>query len=188
MQVSDIADQIRAHLLDGETMTEEPSDYYGDRMLTITTTAAVAHVYVIDDLYGIAAVDALEVWRPGESIAGRTIDIVLDYARRNGQPAPPPNPNEVFAAGIAFLRPLLQEGESLSAVINRNSDPELLISGAAGTTGVWQSGEYWCFTSMLDLGYIRAENAEEGRQSLLRAALDEARNGIDYDSLPHGNR
>lgn len=188
MQVSDITDQIRGHLLDSETMVEEPSDYFGDRMLSITTRGVPVRAYIIDGLYALAASDVIEAWRPGDQHADQTIDAVLDYARRGGKPAPPPNPNEVFAAGFAFLRPLLQEGESLSAVINHNNDPELLISGASGTTGVWQSGEYWCFTSMLDLGYIRTENAEEGRRSLLRAALDEARNGVDYDSLPHGNR
>ncbi|WP_308503465.1 hypothetical protein [uncultured Actinomyces sp.] len=53
MQVSDIADQIRPHLRDGELMTEEPSDYFGDRMLSVTTQGIPAHAYIIDGLYAL---------------------------------------------------------------------------------------------------------------------------------------
>lgn len=90
MQLSDIEPLIRARLAEGEVMTEQPANYFDDRMYVITTAGATAYVYTISvgDLYGIAALDVLETWRPGADIAGRTIDAVLDYARRNGQPTP----------------------------------------------------------------------------------------------------
>lgn len=189
MQLSDIEALLRSHLAAGEAMFEEPSDYYGDRMYTIVTSGAVAHAYTLSDsnLYGVAALDAFEVWRPGEGIAGAAVDAVLDYARRNGQPIPPPDPNKVFADAIAYLGPLLQEGEALTAGIRRNKDPELQISGAAGTAAVWQSGDYWCFTSAADRNYIRTADTEKERQALLLSALDEARNPIDFTSHYHGN-
>lgn len=92
MRLSGIEALIRSRLTDGETLTELPSDYFDDRMYVITTAGAPAHVYTISEanLYGIATLDVLEVWRPGADIAGRTIDAVLDYARRNGQPTPEP--------------------------------------------------------------------------------------------------
>lgn len=181
MQLSDIEPLLRSHLIDGETMVEEPSDYYDDRMYAITTSGAAAHAYTLSssDLYGIGTLDVFEVWRPGEKIAGAAIDAVLDYARRNGQPAPPPDPNEVFADAITYLRPLLQEGEALTTTLRRDKDPALLISGAEGTTSVWQSGDYWCFTSMTERNYIQTAAAEDDRRRLLLAALDEARNPID---------
>lgn len=181
MQLSDIEPLLRSRLTDGETMFEEPSDYYDDRMYTIVTSGAVAHAYTLSksDLYGIGTLDVLEVWRPGEQVAGRAIDAILDYARRNGQPAPPPDPNEVFADAITFLRPLLQEGEALTAALRRDKDPALQISGAAGTSSVWQSGDYWCFTSAAEQNYIRTAETKEERRALLLAALDEARNPID---------
>ena len=190
MQLSDIEPLLRSHLIDGEAMAEEPSDYYDDRMYTITTSGEVAHAYTLSssDLYGIGTLDVFEVWRPGEKIAGAAIDAVLDYARRNGHPAPPPDPNEVFADAITYLRPLLQEGEALTATLRRDKDPSLLISGAEGTTAVWQSGDYWCFTSMAEPSYIRTAATEEERHSLLLAALDEARNPIDPTSYYPANR
>ena len=91
MQVSDIADLIRGHLAPGETLVEEDSDSYGDRMLTISTSAAVAHAYTLgDEMYALATLDALEAWRPdnaGERADG-AIDAILGYARRNGAPPP----------------------------------------------------------------------------------------------------
>ena len=189
MQLSDIGPLLRSRLIDGETMIEEPSDYYDDRMYTIATSGAPAHAYTLSDsdLYGIAALDVLEVWRPGEGLAGAAIDAVLGYARRNGQPVPPPDPNEVFADAITYLRPLLQEGEALTATLRRDKDPELLISGAEGTSSIWQSGDYWCFTSAAERNYIRTADAEEERRTLLLAALDEARNPIDPTPRRHGN-
>lgn len=87
MQVSDIADQIRPHLLAGELMTEEPSDYFGDRMLTITTRGVPVRAYIIDDMYALATSDDIEAWHPEDQWAARTIDAVLDYARRGGKTA-----------------------------------------------------------------------------------------------------
>lgn len=96
MQVSDIADQIHSHLLDNETMSEEPSDYFGDQMLTITTRGVPARAYVIEDMYAIAASDIIEVWHPGDQRADRTISAVLDYARHGGQNASPLHPDETL--------------------------------------------------------------------------------------------
>lgn len=181
MQLSDIEPLLRSRLLDGETMLEEPSDYYDDRMYTITTTGAVAHAYTLSgsNLYGIAALGAFEVWRPGEDIAGAVVDAVLDYARRNGQAPPPPDPGEVFADAIAYLRPLLREGEALTAGLRRNDDPDLQISGAEGVSSIWRSGDYWCFTSAADRSRIRTADSEEEKRALLLAALDEVRNTTD---------
>lgn len=99
MELSDIEDLVRSHLIEGETMTEQPSNYFGDRMYSITTAGAPAYVYAITEgnLYGIGTLDALEAWAPGEDIAGRMIDAVLGYARRNGQPTLTPDSEEVFA-------------------------------------------------------------------------------------------
>lgn len=94
MQVSDIADQIHSHLLDNETTNEEPSDYFGDQMLTITTRGVPARAYIIDDMYAIAASDVIEVWHPGDQRADRTISGVLDYARRGGKNSSPPHPDK----------------------------------------------------------------------------------------------
>lgn len=86
MDLSEIEPALRSRLIGGETITEEVSDYYGDRMYTITTSGATAHVYALPDsgLYGIAALDVFEVWRPGETAAPLAINAILDYARRNG--------------------------------------------------------------------------------------------------------
>lgn len=91
MKLSDIEDLVRSHLVEGETMTEQPSNYFDDRMYSITTAGAPAYVYTItaENLYGMGAGDALAVWRPGRDSAGQVIDAVLDHARRNGQPLPP---------------------------------------------------------------------------------------------------
>lgn len=106
MQVSDIADQIRPHLLDGELMTEEPSDYFGDRMLTITTQGVPAHAYIIDNMYALAASDGIEVWYPEDQRAAQTIDAVLDYARRGGKPASPFPPDDTRAPRNPDATPL----------------------------------------------------------------------------------
>lgn len=178
MQLSDIEPLLRLHLTDGETMTEEPSDYYGDRMYTITTTGAAAHAYALPDsnLYGIAALDAFEAWQPGESDAGDAIDAVLDHARRNGQPLPPPDPNETFAEAITYLRPLLQDSETVTATLRRDEEPELQISGAAGTSSIWRSGDYWCFNSAAERNCIQIAGTKEEKRALLLIALSEASN------------
>ena len=94
MKLSDVEDLVRSSLVEGEAMTEQPSNYFGDRMYSIITAGAPVYVYAItaDNLYGIGALDALRVWRPGADSAGRVIDSVLDYARRNGQPLTPSDP------------------------------------------------------------------------------------------------
>lgn len=94
MKLSDIEDLVRSRLIEGETMTEQPANYFGDRMYSITTGGAPAYVYTItaENLYGIGALDALAVWRPGVDSAGRVIDAVLGHARRNGRPLPPSDP------------------------------------------------------------------------------------------------
>lgn len=99
MELSDIEDLVRSHLIEGETMTEQPSNYFGNRMYSIATAGAPAYVYAITagNLYGVGTLDALEVWAPGENIAGRAIDAVLDHARRNGQPAPDTEDSEDLA-------------------------------------------------------------------------------------------
>lgn len=96
MHLSEIEPILRSRLIDGETMTEGPSDYYGDRMFTITTSGAPAHAYMLleSGLYGIATLDVFEAWKPGEKAATPAINAVLDYARRNGQPLPTPDPDE----------------------------------------------------------------------------------------------
>lgn len=97
MQVSDIADQIQAHLLDNETITEEPSDYFGDRMLSITTEGVPVRAYIIDNMYALATSDVIEVWHPGDKRADKTIAAILDYARRGGKPAPSSSPDDTRA-------------------------------------------------------------------------------------------
>lgn len=94
MKLSDIEDLVRSHLVEGETMTEQPSNYFDDRMYSIITAGATAYVYTItaENLYGMGAGDALAVWRPGVDSADRVIDAVLGHARRNGQPLPPSDP------------------------------------------------------------------------------------------------
>lgn len=181
MQLSDIEPLLRSRLIEGETITEEPSDYYGDRMYVIATAGAAAQAYALPDsnLYGIAALDAFEAWRPGESDASDAIDAVLDHARHSGQPAPLPDPNEVFAEAITYLRPLLQEGETVTATLRHGKDPELQISGAEGTSSVQQSGNYWCLSSPAERNCLRIAETEEERRALLLIALSEASNPAD---------
>lgn len=188
MQLSDIENPLRSHLIDGETMAEEASDYFGDRMYTITTAALPAHAYVIQEsgLYAIGADGALEVWGPDDGTADQAIDAVLGHARRNGAPLPPPDPEEVFADAIAYLRPLLREGEALSTGKDRNGDLTLSVSGTAGTGGIRWTAGLFCYTSMLEPWYNDFADNKEDVERILRRALDEARNPID-DPSPHGN-
>lgn len=190
MQISDIEGLLRSHLIEGETLTEQPANYFDDRMYSIATAGAPAYAYTIttENLYGIAALDTLEVWAPGEDIADRTIDAVLGHARRNGQPLPPPDPEEVFADAIAYLRPLLQEGETLSTSTGRNGEPFLHISGSAGGSNIWESGGQFCRTAPFERGHILGADGKADKEAILRAALDEARNPIDYDAYYSGNR
>lgn len=106
MQLSDIADEIRPHLLDGEIMTEEPSDYFGDRMLTITTRGVPVRAYIIDDMHALAIPDDIEVWRPGDQWAARTIDAVLNCARRGGKTASSFPPDDTRAPRNPDTTPL----------------------------------------------------------------------------------
>lgn len=190
MQISDIKDLLRSHLAAGETMIEEASDYFDDRMYTITTIALPAHAYTIREsgLYAIGTEGALEVWSPQDGTADRAVTAVLDYARRNGQPLPPPDPEKVFADAIAYLRPLLREGETLSTSTGRNGEPFLHISGPAGGSSIWDSGGRFCRTDPLERGHILAADGKDDKEAMLRAALDEARNPIDYDAYYSGNR
>nr|DAS81544.1 MAG TPA: hypothetical protein [Caudoviricetes sp.] len=189
MQISDIEGLLRSHLLEGETMVEEPSDYFDDRMYTITTAALPVHAYTIraSGLYAVGAEGALEVWSPEDGTADRAIDAVLGHARRNGAPPPPPDPEKVFADAIAYLRPLMREGEALSTSTGRNGDLVLTVSGPAGSGSVlWNTGLFR-YISPLEPGYNDVADSEEEIERLLRRALDEARNPIDFDSFPHGN-
>lgn len=190
MKLSDIEDLVRSHLIEGETLTEQPSNYYDDRMYSITTAGAPAYVYTIaaENLYGIAALDALEVWAPGEDVADRTIDAVLGHARRNGQPLPPPDPEEVFADAIAYLRPLLREGETLSTSAGRNGEPFLHISGPAGGSNIWDGGGQFCRADPFERGHILGAAEKADKEAMLRAVLDEARNPTDAGAYYLGNR
>lgn len=177
MNLSDIEHLLRSHLIEGETMTERPSNYFGDRMYAITTAGAPAYAYTIaeENLYAIAALDALEAWAPGEAAADRTIDIVLGYARRNGQPTPPPPPEEVFADMVDYLRPLLQEGESLSTNKGHDWEATLTISTPAGRSIIsWNNGLFR-YSSPSDPGYSSCADNKVTGVELARSALDEAR-------------
>ena len=191
MQLSDIEALVRSRLVDGETITEQPSNYFGDRMYSITTAGAPAYVYTItaENLYGIGALDALEVWRPDEdNIARQAIDAVLGHARRNGQPPPPPDPEEVFAGLIAHLRPLLQEGESLSTGRERNGEVTLTISTQIGGGTIYWINGLFRYTSPLEPGYNNFADNKDDSEDLARRVLLEARTPIDWDQLRHANR
>lgn len=92
MKLSDIEDLLRSHLIEGERMTEQPSNYFGDRMYAIITAGAPAYAYTLTEgnLYGIATLDALEAWHPEDTgtRADGAIDAILGHARRNGAPPP----------------------------------------------------------------------------------------------------
>lgn len=193
MQLSDVETLLRSHLIEGETMVEEPANHrvFGDRMYVITTAGLTVWVYAIEteSLYAIETEGALEVWQPGADDAGRTIEAVLGHARRNGTPAPPPGPEVVFADAIAHLRPLLREGESLSTGRGeRSGDPVLVISTAVGRSAVSWSNGLLEYSSPYDRAYHHCADEESGIESLLNLALNEARAPFDPELYAGGNR
>lgn len=190
MKVSDIEDLVRSHLIEGETLTEQPSNYFGDRMYSIATAGAPAYVYAItaENLYGVGALDALEVWTPGDALAGQAIDAVLGHARRNGQPAPTPTPEEIFADMIDCLRPLLQEGESLSAGRGRNGEATLTISTQIGVGTIYWTDGLFRYNSPLEPGCNNFADNKDSGEGLARRALTEARTPIDWEQLRPSNR
>lgn len=190
MELSDIEDLVRSHLIEGETLTEQPSNYFGTRMYSIITAGAPAYVYTItaENLYGIGALDALEVWAPGEDSAGRAIDAVLGHARRNGQPAPPPDPEEIFSDMISYLRPFLQEGESLSTGRGRNGEVALTISTQIGGGTIFWINGLFRYSSPLEPGYNNFADNKEDSEDLASRVLREARTPIDWDQLHPANR
>ena len=193
MQLSDIEALLRSHLIEGETMVEEPTNgkVFGDRMYTITTAGLPVRAYVIEaeGLYAIEAEGALEVWGPGVGDPDRTVAAVLGHARRNGAPEPPPDPEVVFADAIAYLRPLLQEGESLSTGREeRDGDPVLVISTAVSHSAIsWRNG-LLDYTSPYDRAYHHYADKESGIEDLLKLALSEARVTFDSEQYYFGNR
>lgn len=193
MQLSDIESLLRSHLTEGETLVEEPTNhrFYGDRMYTITTAGLPVWVYIIETegLYALETEGALEVWRPGEDNVDRTIKAVLGHARRNGAPEPPPDPEVVFADAIAYLRPLLREGESLTTDMNeRRGEPVLRISTPVNSAAVtWEHGSL-SYVSQYDRGYPWYTDSKDDNEKLLRSALDEARTAFDPELYGVGNR
>lgn len=193
MQLSDIEGPLRSHLIEGEAMVEEPANHrvVGDRMYIITTAGLPVWAYVIETsgVYALEAEGALEVWRPGLDDADRTIEAVLGHARRNGAPEPPPDPEAVFADAIAYLRPLLQEGESMSTGRSeRSGDPVLHISTPVNSAAIsWEYGSL-VYASQYERGHRWYTDNKDDNEKLLRSALDEARNPIDFDALDRGNR
>lgn len=184
MQLSDIEALLRSHLIEGETMVEEPTNgrAFGDRMYVITTAGLAVWVYAIEaeGLYALETEGALEVWRPGIDDADRTIEAVLGHARRNGAPELPPDPEEAFADAITYLRPLLREGESLSTGTNsRYGEPVLLISTPTNNASVsWAHGSL-VYVSPYERGYPWYTDNKNDNEKLLRSALDEARTERD---------
>ena len=184
MRLSDIAALLRSHLIEGETMVEEPTNgrAFGDLMYIITTAGLAVWVYAIETegVYALETEGALEVWRPGVDDAERTIDAVLGHARRNGAPEPPPDPEVVFADAIAYLRPLLREGESLSTgASERRGEPILLISTSVNNAAVtWEHG-FLAYVSQYERGYPWYTDNKGDNEKLLRSALDEARTTFD---------
>lgn len=193
MQLSDIEGLLRSHLADGETMVEEPTNRraFGDRMYIIATAGLAVWVYVIEaeGLYAIEAEGALEVWGPGVGDPDQTVEAVLDHARRNGAPPPPPDPEVVFADAIAYLSPLLREGESLSTGReDRSGDPVLVISTAVSHSAVsWNNG-LLDYTSPADPTYHHYADKESGIEELLGLALAEARTTFDPEQYYFGSR
>lgn len=143
MQLSDVEPLLRPHLIDGETMREEPSDHYDDRMYTITTSGAAVHAYTLSrtNMYAIATLDVLEAWRPGKDIAPSMIDAVLDYARRNGQPAAPPDPEALFAPLVNLVRPHLQDGEQITVGFTPSGEPNMTVLAPFGGVEVIYMGD-----------------------------------------------
>lgn len=193
MQLSDIEELLRSHLIEGESMVEEPTNHrvFGDRMYTITTAGLPVWVYVIEaeGVYAIEAEGALEVWGPGVGDPDRTVAAVLGHARRNGAPEPPPDPEVVFADAIAYLRPLLQEGESLSTGRgDRAGGPVLVISTAVNHSAISWSNGLFDYTSPYDRAYHHYADKESGIEELLKLALTEARATFDPEQYYFGNR
>lgn len=192
MQLSDIEGLLRSHLIEGEAMVEEPTNHrvVGDRMYIITTAGLSVWAYVMEasGVYALETEGALEVWRPGLDDADRTIEAVLGHARRNGAPEPPPDPEVVFADAIAYLRPLLREGESLSTVAGgRDEGPALIISTAVNSATIsWCNGGFH-YVRRNEFGYNRYADADAGAD-LLRLALNDARTADDPESDRPGPR
>lgn len=192
MQLSDIEDLLRRHLLEGETMVEEPANgrVFGDRMYTIATAGLPVWVYVIEQegLYAIEAEGALEVWGGRVGDPDRTVEAVLGHARRNGAPEPPPDPETVFADAITHLRPLLQEGESLSTGRDdRSGVPVMTISTAVNHAAISCSNGLFDYVSPRDRAYHHYADEESGIEELLDFALSEARTTFDPDQYYFGN-
>lgn len=193
MQLADIESLLRSHLVEGETMVEEPTNgrAFGDRMYVITTAGLTVWAYVIEaeGLYAIETEGALEVWGPGVGDPDRTVEAVLGHARRNGAPPPPPDPEVVFADATAYLRPLLQEGESLTAGReDRGGDPVLVISTAVNHSAIsWRNGLF-DYTSPYEPAYHHYADEESGIEELLAFALAEARTAFDPEQHYFGNR
>lgn len=180
MQLSDIEGLLRSHLIEGETMVEEPTNHrvFGDSMYAIATAGLPVWAYIIETegLYAIEAEGALEVWGPGVGDPDQTVEAVLGHARRNGAPPPPPDPEAAFADAIAYLRPLLREGESLSTVKGDHSrDPVLIISTAVNRSVISWSNGLLSYTSPDDYAYHHYADKESGIEDLLDLALTEAR-------------
>lgn len=192
MQLSDIEALLRSHLIEGETMAEEPANgrVFGDRVYAITTAGLPVLAYVIDSegLYAIEAEGALEVWGPKVGDPDRTVEAVLGHARRNGAPEPPPDPEAVFADAIAYLRPLLQEGESLSTGRDdRSGDPVLVISTAVNHAAISWSNGLLRYTSPNEPWYNHYADEESGLEELLNFALAEARTAHAPESHYYGS-
>lgn len=193
MQLADIEPLLRSHLIEGETMVEEPANgkVPGDRMYTITTAALPVWVYIIEtgSLYAIEAKDALEVWGPKVGDPDQTVEAVLDHARRNGAPEPPPDPEVVFSDAISYLRPLLQEGESLTTGReDRSGDPVLVISTAVSHSAISWSNGLLDYTSPYDPAYHHYADKDSGTEELLNLALTEARTAFDPEQYHFSNR
>ena len=193
MQLSDIEALLRSHLIEGETMVEEPTNRraFGDRMYIIATAGLAVWAYVIETegLYAIETESALEVWGPGVGDPDRTVEAVLGNARRNGAPEPPPDPEVAFADATAYLRPLLQEGESLSTGReDRGPDPVLVISTAVNHSAIsWHNG-LLDYVSPYDRAYHHYADKESGIEELLTLALTEARTAFDPERCYFDNR
>lgn len=191
MQLADIEPLLRSHLVEGETMVEEPTNgrAFGDSMYVITTAGLTVWVYIIEaeSLYAIEAKDALEVWGPGVGDPDQTVEAVLGHARRNGAPPPPPDPEVVFADATSYLRPLLQEGESLTTGReDRGGDPVLVISTAVSHSAIsWRNG-LLDYTSPYEPAHHHYADKESGIEELLTLALTEARTVFDPDQYYFG--
>lgn len=192
MRLADIEPLLRSHLIEGETMVEEPTNRraFGDHMYVITTAGLPVWAYVIEaeGLYAIETESALEVWGPGVGDPDRTVEAVLGHARRNGAPPPPPDPEVVFADAITYLRPLLREGESLSTGReDRNEDPVLVISTTVSHSAIsWRNGLF-DYVSPSDPAYHHYADKESGTEELLNFALAEARTAFDPERHYFGN-